>query len=130
MLNGMITLIHLKGDPEKINNMFEVSSMLKDIVRAIDMTPHGDVMVKTYPDDSNAAGTYTMFQCLHESFIAYDNWPELGYAHIIIDSCKAYDVKKVVPVIEKRGFKVQVEKKVLRYSEDVFKEEGGNGREA
>lgn len=122
MLNGMISVVHINGPSEILSNVDLMCKLLKDIVKAINMTPHGDPYVVYYPDNSNAKGTVTIMQCLHESFIIYDNWPELEYAHIVVDSCNPYDLNKVIETISNYpGLKSKPENSIIRYNENVFK---------
>lgn len=95
-IDGMITVVHLRGEPENLKDTDLICAILQDLVKTIGMQAHGNPVVVHYPDNSNAKGTVTIFQCLHESFVVYDNWPEFGYAHVIIDSCRRYSLDAVL----------------------------------
>jgi hypothetical protein len=136
MINGMITVIHLKGPPEKLGDVPLVSQLLQALTKAIGMTPHGQPQITYYPENSNAKGTHTILQpiaepflatqYLYESFIIYDNWPEQGYAHMIIDSCKPYMLAPIVLTIGALvpEFEIAIPHDPIRYGEWIF-EQGG-----
>ncbi|MEM4736242.1 MAG: S-adenosylmethionine decarboxylase, partial [Candidatus Thorarchaeota archaeon] len=108
-INGMLTVVHLKDSSEVIGNVELICRLLEKVVNAIGMTPLGTPTVFYYPENTKAEGTHTIIlpvsspfiavQCLYESFVAYDNWPEKGYAHMVIDSCNPYDIGPVIDVI-------------------------------
>lgn len=54
-------------------------------------------------------------QYLYESFVIYDNWPELGYAHLIVDSCKPYDIQVVLSIVRKYFSKVVIRDPQVMY---------------
>ena len=108
---GKIQVIHIWGKPDLLANPELVKTALDSTVRAIGMTPYSDPILITYPipqlgftctqalaDDSRS---FVCIQHLHESYIVYDNWPEYGYANIVINSCKTYDVRLAVETIMK-----------------------------
>src|SRR5512137_1940375 len=95
---GKILIVHIWGRKEELGNPILISEMLKGLVKAVQMTPHGDPFVKTYPTPelgftATQPVAFEAVQHLHESYIVYDNWIELkpAYANIVINSCKDYD---------------------------------------
>lgn len=133
MIDGMITVIHLSGPKEQIGDVNLICTLLKEIVKAIGMTPHGEPQVTYYPSDSNAKDTHTVLlpisspflaaQYLHESFIIYDNWPEVGYAHLIVDSCKPYELTPIILTIANVApdFNISIPDAPVRYGEWIFR---------
>ncbi|HDN95874.1 MAG TPA: hypothetical protein ENG71_02270 [Thermoplasmatales archaeon] len=75
---GKIVIIEAWADREKVGDTFLVAEMLRAIVKAIEMTLHGDVEVHTYPTPELGftARACVAVQHLHESYIVYDNWIE------------------------------------------------------
>ena len=65
------------------------------------MTPHGNPHVITYPTPELGFTAFMAIQMLYESYIVYDNWVELGYANLVVNSCKEYDESVIVTEIEK-----------------------------
>lgn len=66
-------------------------SFLTSLVKRIRMTPMGDMQVTEYPGEIGSI----YFQCIGESFIAVDVWPnhEAAYLHIV--SCKKFKKNEV-----------------------------------
>ena len=63
------------------------------------MTPHGEPYVITYPTPELGFTAFMAIQMLYESYMVYDNWVELGYANLVVNSCKQYDTNDVINVI-------------------------------
>ena len=90
--------------------------------------PQGEPMLQFFPPFTGKTGKYDsetgkvtydieaflIVQPLKESYVAYDNWPEKGYANLIVNSCSYYDTIEVAKVIIEHmpGAKIQAEKSV------------------
>ena len=87
------------ADKKKIGDPQVIKDLLKAIVKKIKMTPHGEPYVITYPTPELGFTAFMAVQLLYESYIIYDNWIELGYANMIVNSCNDYDEDDAVEVI-------------------------------
>jgi len=76
-----------------------VKDFLQTLVREIKMTPHGEPHIVTYPTPELGFTAFMAIQMLYESYIVYDNWVELGYANVVVNSCKEYDEATVMKAI-------------------------------
>ena len=107
-LNGKIQIIHVWSRPELIGDPDVIRKMLEAVVSAIHMTPHEGVKIQFYPTPElgftakvSVLQPFDAIQHLYESYIIYDNWIELGYANIIINSCKDFNSLAALDVIMK-----------------------------
>jgi len=115
---GKIQILHIWAD-DKIGDPILISQMLKDIVSAIGMTPHGEPRVVKYPtmELGNTIFAFVAYQPLYESYIVFDNWIELDppYANLVVNSCKDYDSDIVIAMIKKhlKPVSIRVEVPIL-----------------
>lgn len=133
---GYIGLVELEGPISVIGNRLLVKSTIKDLVDFIGMTPISEVVIFNYPPSSIACDTFTaavalgyeeeeftpfvLIQPLHESFVVYDNWDRkmigdtiTGYAHVIVDSCKPFDLSSVEAFLGSRLYNTKTFSKFL-----------------
>ncbi len=87
-LRGKIQVFEIWASKDQISDEALIKGMLRDLVREIDMTPVDDVHIQKYPSQSLGVTAMVAIQHLMESYIIYDNWPEIGYANLVVNSCK------------------------------------------
>jgi hypothetical protein len=82
--------------------------LAKDIVDAIGMTCSHPPTVTLYePKDGKPSLGYIVQQCIVESFITLDVWPERHGLYIHIASCKDFEVGPVYEVLKAYGLKAR-----------------------
>jgi hypothetical protein len=74
---------------------------VEDLVEAIGMTPAPGCSLCRYPVDNKGGNGYTLFQPITESFIAFDSWPDLKGAYLVICSCARFSIRALFDVLEK-----------------------------
>lgn len=128
---GKIQHIHLWGDPVVLGDKAIITELLREIVAAIGMTPHGEVSIHEYPTKELGftATACVAVQHLHESYIVYDNWIEYkpAYANIVINSCKPFDIVPALSVIQRI-----IDPEAIRVSnfDEYTPHQGGGWRDA
>ena len=80
--------------------------LVKELVEAIGMTIAPEQLLCRYPVDGKGGFGYTFFQPLTESFIAFDSWPDLCGAYLIMCSCGSLPLTTTLKVIEKHDLTV------------------------
>ena len=102
---GKIQHIHLWGSPEHFGDKELIRLLLKELVAAIGMTPHGEVSIHEYPTKELGftATACVAVQHLHESYVVYDNSIEYSpaYANIVVNSCKPFDIAPALNVVNR-----------------------------
>jgi hypothetical protein len=79
---------------KEVGNMNIVTKFLVDLVQRIGMTPHGYPQVIPYPKENlgnTVISSFVAYQPLYESYVVFDNWVDLNYANLVVNSCKDYD---------------------------------------
>ena len=77
-----------------------------DIVDAIGMTcSHPPTITRYEPKNGQPSLGYIVQQCIVESFITLDVWPERQGLYIHIASCKDFEVTPVYEVLKAYGLK-------------------------
>lgn len=79
-----------------VNKIIEILGMHK---------AHKPVYYK-YPFNGGGGEGFTYIQPITESYIAFDSWPALGGAYLVICSCKSFNFFKVTKAIRELGYVV------------------------
>ena len=82
----------------------QCNEIVKDIIEKIKMHPAYSSVTYNYPVDNKGGVGYTFFQPITESFIAFDAWPDLGGAYLVICSCRDFSVVTVMEAVSNAGF--------------------------
>lgn len=112
---GHIGIVEIEANWEHISNPDRILNLTQNIINTLEMTPIGKPHLVSYPSESVAADTmtifqpicvpFTVFQPLQQSFLAFDNWKRpdqnLGYANFLINSCKGFDLTLVKNEIQR-----------------------------
>ena len=80
--------------------------MVEKIVDEIGMERAVGESISRYPVNGRGGVGYTFFQPITESFLAFDAWPDLKGAYLVICSCKPFSVAKVQETMLAFGLKV------------------------
>lgn len=81
----------LEGDCENLINR---------LVEEIGMTRYAGSTILKYPVEGKGGYGFTYFQPITESFIAVDTYEKLNGIYLIICSCKAFSLKRVLNVLD------------------------------
>ena len=92
----------VKGDVSQQNCVDTV----RKIVEGIGMNPAPGAIMYGYPVDGKGGFGHTYFQPITESFIAFDAWPDLKGAYLVICSCKRFLASDVFKVLQENGLNV------------------------
>jgi len=78
-----------------IDSIIEIRKLFKEIIKKLELTPHGDFSVE-FPTPWGTGGVgVTAIQSFTESYMAIDTWPERAYANLYICSCKEFNYKDI-----------------------------------
>lgn len=77
--------------------------LVQKIMEKIDMHPAHSAILYEYPVDGKGGVGFTLIQPITESFIAFDSWPDLNGAYLVICSCLEFAHEEIKVIIEKFG---------------------------
>jgi hypothetical protein len=78
----------------------------EEIIKSVGLSPARGAMFCNYPINGKGGFGFTYFKAITESFIAWDVWPKLNGAYLIICSCKLIWVHEIKRVLENSGLKI------------------------
>lgn len=89
-------------DPSLINNSEALRYWVTDLVKGIDMVPHGDPVIDYIRRPDPVTSGFTVVQLIETSSITAHLSPHLRTAHVDVFSCRVFDPAAVVRHTEKR----------------------------
>ena len=95
-------LVSVRGEVGEDNG----ARVVEGVIGVLGMTKAEGSLVSSYPEKGKGGVGYTRFQAITESFIAFDSWPALGGAYLVICSCKPFSIGKVVVFLRLAGLEV------------------------
>ena len=99
----------------------ECSVITRRIIKAIGMSPVHYPTTYKYPVDGKGGIGYTYIQPISESFIAWDVWPAIDGAYLVICSCKRVNTSKVIRAVEASGLIIKPQLKTKMGLKDAAK---------
>lgn len=97
---GWHLLIDCKDcDPCAVTDPRHIKNFVKDLVKAIDMVPYGDTVVKHFAEHDPEKAGYSMTQLIETSLISAHFVDISGDAYIDVFSCKEFDVQTVCNLV-------------------------------
>lgn len=106
-----ILAVSVRGDVNEVSGQ----TLVKELVEAIGMTIAPEQLLCRYPVDGKGGIGYTFFQPLTESFIAFDSWPDLCGAYLIICSCGTLPLSTTLKTVTKHNLEI------IQYRQMVLK---------
>lgn len=99
---GYHALIDVHGcDKGAITDEQVIKGFVKNLVDTIDMKAFGEPILQNFANDDPTKGGYTLVQLIETSNICAHFVEATGDAYFDIFSCKEFQVKDVIPVINK-----------------------------
>ena len=97
---GYHLTVDCAGCNDAITNENAVAAFAKDMVEALDMTAFGEPQIVRFGEDPKVTG-FTLIQLIETSNIAAHFCDYSGEAYIDVFSCKKFDIKDAIAVVEK-----------------------------
>ena len=83
-----------------------IIQITEELIESVGLSPTPGATFCNYPINGKGGVGFTYFQPITESFIAWDVWPKLNGAYLIICSCKLVWVQEIKKVLNNSGLKI------------------------
>ncbi len=114
---GYHLLLDIRGcNRESIKNKAVLTSFVKELVEKIEMKAYGEPILEHFATHNPLAAGYSLLQLIETSSITGHFVDANGDAYIDIFSCKTFDEKTAIDVIEKYFSPEEVSFKFLQRS--------------
>lgn len=99
---GYHAMIDVRGcNKEAITSAEVVRNFVKELVEAIDMVAYGEPLIVDFANHDPSKGGFTLVQLIETSNICAHFVSESSDAYFDVFSCKEFQVRDVLPVINK-----------------------------
>ncbi|MAG19977.1 adenosylmethionine decarboxylase [archaeon] len=111
--NGMHLLIDGDGNKKKLNDEVLIERFLENLVVQLKMNKLNNVVIKRVENEGDKDGI-TGFVLLKESHASIHTFPEKGFFHADVFSCKDFSKERVIEMLKEEFLMKEFNEKVIR----------------